>query len=515
MTKALTLTLLASSLHAASIAGTVVTADGGEPLARATVTLRAIGGGASSGGGGMKTDQFGHFVIDHVQPGAYLVIANRPGFVQAFYGQKRWNSAGLPLIIANLEEATNISIRMHRWGAISGRALDENDVGILGHDVLAYRDAQPFMIAAQTKTDDYGRYRIYGLEPGRYLIRSAAKNVDGVDYALTFAPSTLDMTQARRIEVPIDVEIPDIDIRPEGGKLFVVGGEVPELPGCGPMQITLAGEGGRKTIGPGSSCPPGLHGPCFEFPPVAPGDYELYGSGPCSESACPTLMTGRYMTLPVNKDERRIEFAMTCVRRIGLRYLEGFRDAQGVKAILTARIKDLAGIGETKNFGNVPEVVLLPPGRWELHLEPPATHAVSEFYVPWQWPGKPEYTRPDTWNEILSANENRGATFTFARMGISIHGAVIGEAHEPVQGAPVYLETYDTKLQRRMGEPRTVLTDTNGLYRFRGLAAGTYRVLSTFEYQSPDESLMAAKGLTVKFDRVEDKEQNLDLYVIH
>ena len=144
--------LAAASLHAAVIRGTVVTHEGGEPLSQTAVTLRAIAG---TGGATLttKTGPFGLFEFPYVAPGAYLLTATRQFYVPAYYGQKRWNSAGLPIVVEE-NAAMMLNIRMHRYGAITGRVVDENDVGILAHEVIAYKDVQPLSVLARATTDD-------------------------------------------------------------------------------------------------------------------------------------------------------------------------------------------------------------------------------------------------------------------------------------------------------------------------------------------------------------------------
>jgi hypothetical protein len=79
----------------------------------------------------------------------------------------------------------------------------------------------------------------------------------------------------------------------------------------------------------------------------------------------------------------------------------------------------------------------------------------------------------------------------------------------------VYLEAYDTAARRRVADPRTARTDMRGVYRFDGLAPGAYRVLSTFEYRSPDAAQMELGGAqTVVVSAAGDLVADLDLYEI-
>jgi len=96
----------------------------------------------------------------------------------------------------------------------------------------------------------------------------------------------------------------------------------------------------------------------------------------------------------------------------------------------------------------------------------------------------------------------------------SLQGAVKGSAGA-VQGAPVFLESYDPQERRRLKDVAMVRTDVRGHYQFSGLPPGSYRVCSSFEFQSPDEAAMdRANPRMVIIEGGRGEVQDLDLYVI-
>jgi hypothetical protein len=508
------LLLTAAWLDAAVVRGTVVAHEGGEPLSQTAVTLRPVGGAGGSTVNA-KTDHFGNFEFSGVAAGAYLLTASRPYFVPALYGQKRWNSAGLPLVVEE-NGSTALSVRMHRYGAITGRVVDENDVGILGQEVLAYRNELPLEVAARSTTDDYGRYRIYGLTPGNYLIRTAAKRVEGVDYLPTFAPAAKEMSQARSVDVPIDSDSTGVDVHPAQGRLFDIAGEISidrRSDFCGPVKLTLAGDTGRQTHDVDRA---------FQFDAVAPGQYELYGEGPCQippvSPLCPTVVA--YLKLPVEGDRKNLKVVHTCIRSTGFSYFfdGGSQATDRNRLPLQARRKDLAGVSGPVPFGNAPRSALLAAGRWEVLLQPSVDVAVAGFYDSWTR----TQDRPDAWHEILAGDNLPGAPavggvkqYLLSNSPGSLGGLVIGASHEAVIGAPVYLEGYDVNFKKRVTDLRTMFTDTRGAYQFGGLTPGTYRLLATFEYQSPDAATMDASGailLTIEKGKAQTKD--VDLFVL-
>ena len=70
------------------------------------------------------------------------------------------------------------------------------------------------------QTDDRGIYRIFGLEPGRYIVGVGASSEDAVQpignrglYKRAYHPDAVDESNARIIEVTPGGEIKNVDIK--------------------------------------------------------------------------------------------------------------------------------------------------------------------------------------------------------------------------------------------------------------------------------------------------------------
>src|SRR5215469_1409337 len=255
--------LWAGMLPAAVIRGNVVENQTGRALARAFVTLQPVTG-TPGGTQGLRTNSYGAFEFSSLAAGAYVVRVSKVGFLTVEYGQKQWNSAGFPVMLAE-DGAQFLTIRLPRYGAITGTVVDENDVGLPSHKVVAYRNTQPPLLAENAIADDRGVYRLGGLEPGNYLVRTAGMQTEGVDYLPTFSKETLRVEEAHIVPVSLDEESRFVAVRPAPGKLFTLTGMVePMVPT--PVTVTLASDIGRQTV----------QGPGFEFQSLAPGPYELF-----------------------------------------------------------------------------------------------------------------------------------------------------------------------------------------------------------------------------------------------
>jgi hypothetical protein len=275
------------------------------------------------------------------------------------------------------------------------------------------------------------------------------------------------------------------------------------------IELTLAGETGRQTISTDGH---------FQFNPVAPGRYELYGSMP--EGECvppPTFLLATYQPLAVEEDRTDLKISLSCVQLTTISYLllNGGNATDTRTFALQARRKDMAGIVNQLNLGNGPPSAVLAPGRWELLLQPGTGYAVTGFYGVSPGIGLRSRDRADGWNEITAGDNLRAARFVLSNSPGSLRGTVTGTAHEAVMGAPVYLEGYDSGSKTRIGELRTAYTDTLGMYQFSGLAPGAYRVLATFEYTAPDTATIeSCAPKTVNIARSDAVTQDLDLFVL-
>ncbi|MGO4885473.1 MAG: carboxypeptidase regulatory-like domain-containing protein [Bryobacteraceae bacterium] len=496
MPKLLLATFFCCAAHAAVIRGVVLDHATGRPLARSLVALRPVegtGGKPLSG----RANRAGQFTFT-VNAGMYLLRASRDGFAPFQYGQKEWKSAGKPVSVEQ-DGSLYLEIRLHRFGAISGTVFDENEVGISDQKVVAYAAKRPLRIAAGATTDDRGIYRIHGLEPGTYYVRTAPKQLeDGSGLLPTFHKETMTVDQAMTVDVDLDQQADDIDLRPLAGKLFSVHGRVRVAPPA-PVTVSLISDAGRVQTKTADR---------FNFEQVAPGNYQIVVDG---EDPYGNGKLGAYQDVSIDS-ERELQIPVTSWRPTEFRMQDenGNRvDAGGARIV--ARRKDLDGGGRAEVLKVENGHAALGPGRWEMTVTPPpgyyAVQLSGSYGVPEGQSG-----RADGWNEVMIHGFDTIVVKLSSRPA-SVHGVVGGPGHDPAPGAPVYLEAYDKETQRRLGELRTVRTDLRGQYRFTGLAPGLYRILSTFEYDQPDADAMTACGARdITLSEATDTSQDLDLY---
>ncbi len=487
------LTLAVLPLSGAVIRGVVVEHQTGRVLSRAAVSLQPVPGTPGEARS-TRTNSFGQFEFDALAAGAYVIRAARRGFMTMEYGQKRWDSSGIPVSVT-ADESPFLNIRLPRYSGITGTVVDENDVGLPDMEVVAYRAAQPPTLVARGKSDDRGVYRIAGLPPGTYLVRSAAGGGDFIDYLPTFSRETLRAEEGHQVQVSLDDDARNVDVRPIPGKLFSVSGTVTAgASRVGPITVTLASDMGRRIA----------RGAAFRFPDLPPGRYELYaearedstvGAGFQSAHMLISVSGNTSVQLLLATNETRFECTPP--------------PPDGQPTQILARRVDLAGAGPAvmlKPQGNRAALAL---GRWELMVQPPAGYHVSAITGGARPSGRVE--RPDAWNEV-AIRPFTSVRFQLAAGGGSLRGVVKARG-EPVAGAPVHLEAYDPVYRKRLMEPRVIRTGMWGEYQFDGLAPGTYRVLATFEYQTPDTAVMdMAPAASVRMEARGSVQADLALY---
>ncbi len=157
----------------ASISGVVVLDGSGAPARHARValsgeTLRTVRS--------VTTDDQGRYAFTALAAGRFTLSASKPGYLGVTYGQ-RVPGSGRPGTPLQLEDGQRLSIQLQlpRAGVISGTVLDDQGEAMPGTQVRVYRyvmqnGTRVPQQAGSGATDDRGMYRIFGLQPGDYLV---------------------------------------------------------------------------------------------------------------------------------------------------------------------------------------------------------------------------------------------------------------------------------------------------------------------------------------------------------
>jgi hypothetical protein len=197
----------------ASISGVVVDdAEPARPVRRAVVTLTGAGLRPSRGA---ITDDEGRFTLRGLPAGRFTLTAERGAFIASQYGAKRPGRAGTPITVADGQPLADLRVRLWRGAVLSGVLRDASGVPLANTPVAAVpaREASP---AAPTlsnnsmaRTNDLGEYRIFGLEPGTYLVR--ARSAEFIQVQIAASDAEIDAVfaaLAARAGRPVTVTAP-------------------------------------------------------------------------------------------------------------------------------------------------------------------------------------------------------------------------------------------------------------------------------------------------------------------
>ena len=199
------------------IQGRVFTEDGGSPLAKATLSLRAKTARPHDPPRTVRTDRQGEYTFRDLEAGQYTLRATRHGYLPRSYGQKatysfRRDGVGTALTIGPGQVLENIDFRLIRGGVVEGRVVDQDKEPVervaVRLRVLRRLGGEGRLLPLRhDETDDRGYFRIFGVPPGNYYLRVSPRPLFGDSrsprrwFAPTYYPGVLRVEEAVTIKM--------------------------------------------------------------------------------------------------------------------------------------------------------------------------------------------------------------------------------------------------------------------------------------------------------------------------
>jgi protocatechuate 3,4-dioxygenase beta subunit len=158
------------------IVGTIVNAIGGNPLARARVTI--VDAKNRQKAQWMISSDDGRFDFKQISPGKYSLQGAKRGFIPAFYDEHEGFSTAI-VAGAGLD-TEHLVLRLDPSAMLSGKILDELGEPVRQATVSLYREDRQVGVGRIIKfrvsmTDDQGGYEFSNLDAGSYFISATAK----------------------------------------------------------------------------------------------------------------------------------------------------------------------------------------------------------------------------------------------------------------------------------------------------------------------------------------------------
>lgn len=299
----------------AAISGTVVSAEGAKPVRLASVVII----GATTGVLRVTSSNAdGRFAFANLPADRYVIGASRPPFLGSVAGARRPARSGTSIALSNDETVTDVMIRMPLGASIAGVITDERGqpgtAVLIGLQRWRLQGGERVLTPAPgdvVQTDDQGRYRIYGLPPGEYLVVAmrfgggparvlgdaevnaalkgdrvgpAAPGDPGATYVPVYFPGTTRGSDATLVALTVGEDRQNVDLRLELMRAASVEGTVTTRDGQPPTGVivaltTASPSNPLQTTRAARAAPDGS----FKILNVPPGSYTLVareGGGP-------------------------------------------------------------------------------------------------------------------------------------------------------------------------------------------------------------------------------------------
>ena len=205
--------------NAASVSGRVTIE--GKPAPGVAIVLLEHKGGPGPTRLAVTTDSEGRFNFEGVAPGTYSITPHAYAFVLTNNNPSIRNSKSF--VVGAGESIDVASLDLVRGCVVTGRVVDEDGRPVVGGYISLQRPrrerdthteyVQPFA-PGNFDTDDRGVYRLFGVPPGRYLLRVrmfTGSRMDNTAYSV-FYPDTNDESKAQVIELSSGEEKTEINI---------------------------------------------------------------------------------------------------------------------------------------------------------------------------------------------------------------------------------------------------------------------------------------------------------------
>jgi hypothetical protein len=269
-----------------AIRGRITRADG-RPLPGSIVRLSEIFPPPTA-----VTDEEGRYEFLKVPAGNYHVTASRAGFITAEYGQRRSLERGESVELRPGDSRERVDMSLPDPAAIAGRVVDDGGEAVEGADVrvlqIRYEAGRRRLVdvsgVGRSRSDDLGRYRIYGLLPGEYIVRALVGQIvafpestlDLPGYAPTYFPGTWNPGEAALVNVGVAQQFWGVDFELARAPLARVSGRAVDAAGnpvTGGLGLSPSSRSGSVA---GMAVGARINGDgTFEFPNVPPGEYVL------------------------------------------------------------------------------------------------------------------------------------------------------------------------------------------------------------------------------------------------
>lgn len=503
------------------------------------------------------TDDKGQFQFDALPAGRYVLTAQKAAHVTMHYGSPAMGRGpGAPIALAD-GQRVDLSMRLPRGAVLAGVLRDDTGRPIpsgqiqLSSPAMVNGDVRWQSVRTQgpiVTTDEQGRYRIYGLAPGEYVVRALAgssgdlrlmtaatieaaqrdrdQRIRGqapaaspdpsprVAWVPAFAPGVIDRSVAQRFSLREGQEYHGADITLSLGRVARVSGTMlgPDGSPASQALVGLVNTRDRSVWSSPGGIRPDAQG-VFALPALGPGEYAFVGRlgemGGALFAVTPFVVIGDDVTgirvefAPGGTVSGRIEGAATPMPA-GARLT--LTPVGGIPGFSLGAATADAGSDGTFRFEGVA------PGHYRV-----AATGLGAFHV--QAAMLNDRETLDESFAVTSGQAIAGLRVVVSDKVTAVTGTLSDQLGRPAPEFAVVM--FSTERAHWVAAPRRmtglVRLDSNGAYRITGLPPGTYylsAVTDASPQQLADPSFLeelAASALTITLTPGEQKRQDLKL----
>jgi hypothetical protein len=218
------------------IRGRVIAGDTQGPIAWALVLVRGVDDEHAAAS--VHSDSRGRFEVRNLQPGRYRLTVLPPEYSARYlivtFGATAAFGMGRSIVVTAGEATEPIEVVLPVAATIAGRVVDDAGEPLAEVRVRSFRmdgkGGQPD--SKLHETDDLGRFRIFGLAEGEYVIAALPepRHVRTADsppgLVSTYYPSTSNDDEAMRVRLKAGQEIDGLEIRLVRTKTFRISGTI-------------------------------------------------------------------------------------------------------------------------------------------------------------------------------------------------------------------------------------------------------------------------------------------------
>ena len=511
----------------ATLTGIVVADDTGRPVERALVTVRGI---APAFAEVASTDAEGRFAVSGLPADDVTVTATKTTYLTAYYGgHDLVRGPAVPFTLSN-GTARDITVRLARGAVIAGTVT-----GPTGRPQAGVRlSVRQSRVVGGTRrlvgglrgqgspTDDKGRYRIWGLPPGEYVVGATPDEaatgvqttsdadvqwamaiangartptppsaVQVVRFAPVYYPAAIDAAQAAPVAVDAGGERDGVDIALQAIATSGLRGTVVALDGQPAADVLVSLDGALEHETASSDS-----GGRFEFHDVSPGMHQLSGRGRRSVGGPAADSPWASLDVVVNGQDQTglvlgLRPGMTASGRVSF---QGQSAPGASRATIALTVSDnLAGSAMPAQAESAADgtftIAGLAPGRYQVHAAatiPPTTSSASGVWllrsVLFQ-----DQDLLDGTLDIVPGQDVSGLAVVFSDRQTDLRGTFFDSTGRPIAGYDVVVFAAD----RRFWTPESrrvehVLLGRDGRFDFSNLPPGEYLLAAVTHADADD-----------------------------